>query len=100
MTHIREITRTSQMGCVDGAAIVHVNRAGKGFQCTVAELFRKFHGGQDRGRAWDLSIPTYIRALCGDTLRLNRVIKVQSKGCKPVVKLTLRSGKSVRLTPE
>jgi len=97
---MNNVNQTSQMGCVDGAAIVHVNRARRGFQCTVAKLFRKIHGGQDRGHGWDLSIPTYIRALCGDTLRLNRVIKVQSKGCKPVVKLTLRSGKSVRLTPE
>lgn len=97
---MNNINQTSQMGCVDGAAIVHVNRARKGFQCTVAELFRKFHGEQDRGHGWDLSIPTHIRSLCGDTLRLNRVIKVQSKGRKPVVKLVLRSGKSVRLTPD
>ena len=27
-----------QMGCVDGAAIVHVNRAGKGFKITVGRI--------------------------------------------------------------
>ena len=83
MNNIEETTRTSQMGCVDGAAIVPVNRAGKGFKITVAELFRKFHGEQDRGHGWDLSIPTYIRSLCGDTLRLNRVVKSSQKAVSP-----------------
>ena len=90
----------AEMGCVDGQATIHVNRAGRGFQCTLADLFHKFHGGQTRGRAWDQSIPTHIRSLCDMTLRLNRVVDVLSKGRKPVVKLVLQSGKSVRLTPD
>jgi hypothetical protein len=90
----------AEMGCVDGDAVVHVNRANRGFKLSLAELWRKFHGGQDRGRAWDRSIPTYIRSLCGETLRLNRVLNVLAKGRQPVVRVTLASGRSVRVTAD
>ena len=100
MNHTKLTVRASKIGCVDGNAVVPVNRAGKGFRISLAELYRKLHGEQDRGHEWDLSIPTRIRSLCGDTFRLNNVVNVVSKGRKPVVKLMLRSGKSVRLTPD
>jgi len=94
----------AEMGCIDGAAEVHVNRAGKGFTTTLANLYHKFNGGGTDGgngvRYWDLKIPTCIRSLCGDTLRLNRIVKVLDKGVRLVYKLTLVSGKCLRLTSD
>jgi hypothetical protein len=90
----------AEMGCVDGDAIVHVNRAGKGFTIKLSDLYFKFNGGHTRGRVWDLSVPTYIRSLCGKSLRLNRVWKVLAKGRKPVVRLLLASGKCIRVTAD
>lgn len=90
----------AEMGCVDGDAIVHINRAGRGMKIPLSKLHYKFHGGVDRGRSWNSTIPTYIRSLCGDTLRLNRVMDVLDKGVKPVVLVTLASGKTLRVTPD
>jgi hypothetical protein len=90
----------AEMGCVDGDAVVHVNRAGRGFKMTLRELHHKFHAGKDRGRSWDTSIPTHIRSLKGDTLGLQPVLNVLHKGVKAVVKITLRSGKAIRVTPD
>ena len=92
----------AEMGCVDGEAIVHVNRAKKGFSIVLAELYRKFHGGISgvTKRVWDVNVPTYIRSLVGDVLRLNLIKDVLAKGRKSVVKVSLASGKSIRVTPD
>ena len=89
-----------EMGCVDGEAVVRLNRAGKGFALKLSELHRRFHGGTANGPAWNREIPTMIRSLCDGELRLNRVVDVLDKGVKPVVKMILRSGKVLRLTPD
>lgn len=87
-------------GCIDGEAVVRMNRAGKGFSMKLSDLHRRFNGGSGYGKRWDLNIPTYIRSLCDGELRLNLVSKVLDKGIRPVVKLTLASGKTLRLTPD
>jgi len=90
-----------EMGCVDGEAVVHVNRAGKGFSLTLAELYHRFRGeAPPSGRRWDLSIPTKIRSLCDGELRQHDVRAVLDKGSRPVLRVTLASGKYVRLTPD
>jgi SWI/SNF-related matrix-associated actin-dependent regulator 1 of chromatin subfamily A len=87
-----------EMGCVDGEALVNINRAGKGFRVTLAKAYRRFHG-LDRGNYnWDKSIITYIRSLCGKEIHLNRVIDIVDKGTMPVCRLSLASGKTIRLT--
>lgn len=90
----------AEMGCIDGNAVVHVSHAKRGFSTTIDNLFYKFHGGQSRGKVWDRSIPVYIRSLCDGVLRLNEVKNVIHKGYQNVLKLTLQSGKSIRLTPD
>jgi len=89
-----------EMGCIDGDAIVRINRAGKGFAIKLSALHRRFNGGPGYGKRWDLSIRTYIRSFCDGELRLNPVSRVLDKGIRPVVRITLASGKSLRLTPE
>lgn len=90
----------AEMGCVDGEAVVHVNRAGKGFSIPLRTLFRKFHGHADRGKAWDLSIPTYIRSNCDGVLRLNRVVNVLSQGRKKTLRIKTIRGYDLRVTPD
>lgn len=93
----------AEMGCVSGDAIVHVNRAGRGFKMKLSDLHKKLEESQDHGgrigqRKWDSSIPTMVRSLKGDTLGLHRCVKSLYKGEKETVRVTLKSGKSVVVT--
>lgn len=95
----------AEMGCIDGDAVIHCNRAGRGFKITLADLYEKFntatnHNGKRGQRKWDSSVTTYVRSLKGDVLGLNKIKNVLDKGIKSVLKLTLASGKSVRITPD
>jgi hypothetical protein len=87
------------MGCVDGEAILSVNRAGRGFKVKLADAYNRFHNN-DKRYGWDSSIPTYCRALCGGELRQHLVKNIIDKGVRPVLLLTLKSGKTLRLTPD
>ena len=92
-----------EMGCIDGSAQVRISRAGKGFALSLRDLYSAFHGGKRSAasrRTWNPSIPTYIRSLCDGELRLNLVHDVLDKGERPVVQLTLASGKTLLLTPD
>lgn len=86
------------MGCVDGEAEIRVNRAKRGFVMKLSELYFKFNGGKSRQRSWNLEVPTYVRSLCDGVLRLHKIRGVLDQGIKPVFLLTLKSGKSLRLT--
>jgi len=97
----------AEMGCVDGNAIVRVNRGGRGFSLTLRELCYKFHGGvtswkkiniEPVGRVWDLDIPTYIRGYKGDRLGLIRVKDVLFKGVKKVLQLSIAGGVTLKVT--
>ena len=88
------------MGCIDGAATIHVNRGGKGSNVTLADAYGRFNGLDQENYNWDATIPTYVKSLCGSDLRLHRVRAILDKGIKPVSKLVLSSGKQLRLTPD
>ncbi len=88
------------MGCVDGEAIISYNRAGVTRNMTLAKLHFKFNGGARRGKRWDLSIPTRVKSLCNGTLLLHAIRAVVDQGVKPVVRLRLLSGKTLRLTTD
>ena len=95
----------AEMGCIDGDAIVNCNRARRGFKITLAKLFEKWsskvnYSGKRGQKKWDSSITTYIRSLCDGTFRLNKLVNVLDKGIKPVVRVTLASGKTLRCTPD
>lgn len=87
----------AEMGCVDGAAIVSINRASVGFKLTLADLFRKFHGVKGK---WNRDIPTYIRSRKGNELGLNQIVDVLSKGLKETIVLTTRRGYTITVTPD
>lgn len=95
-------------GCVDGDAIVTVNRAGKGFKIKLKDLVYKFNnetfkyksrGGEYNsiGR-WDKSISTEIRCLHNGILTKKPISGAYNKGIRPVFKIVLDDGKVLRLT--
>jgi SWI/SNF-related matrix-associated actin-dependent regulator 1 of chromatin subfamily A len=88
-------------GCVDGQATLRVNRAGKGFECSIEDAHKRFHGiSGHRNWDWDPSIPTFVRALCNGELRQHRVLDILKQGCKPVVLVTADDGRKIRVTPD
>jgi len=88
------------MGCIDGDALVSLNRAGRGFKVRLKDAYARFHGINTDGRDWDPSIITKGRSLCDGEMRLNRVVNILDKGVRPVVEMVLRSGKVLKLTPD
>lgn len=92
-------------GCVDGNAVITLNRAGKGYTTTLRDLYEKFNdiphvSSNNRKYHWDLSIPTMIRCLHDGELRLKQVVGVYDKGVKAVKRLVLADGKELFLTPD
>lgn len=85
-----------EMGCVDGDAIIHINRAGNGQQMTLATLHKQWQ----RWKSWNRPITTKMRALCDGELRQHEIRDVVFQGNKPVVRVTLTSGKTIRVTPD
>lgn len=98
----RRVLLSGEMGCVCGETMVHINRGGDKYghpqEISLKDLHFKFHGGVTKGPAWNENIPTYIRSLKGDTFGLHRIINTLWQGKKKVVLLTLKSGKSIKLT--
>jgi hypothetical protein len=70
---------------------VRVCRAGRSFECTLAELHAKF-------KAWAPGYSTKIRSLCDGVFRLNDIVDVLDKGIKPVLEVRLASGKKLKAT--
>lgn len=93
----RKSILADDMGCIDGEAIVYVKRKNHGSKkYTLKKLYEKFNGD-----TWSKDIPTFVLSLGKDNrLRFNKIVKVLDKGIKPVVKLTLKSGKTLILTPD
>jgi hypothetical protein len=81
------------MGCIAGDAVVIVNRAGAARRYTLRDLYRKFHGG-----SWNPEIPSRTRSLINGELHLNCITDVIHQGIQPVLKISLASGKWIRVT--
>lgn len=91
------------MGCVAGSTIIPVRRGGLTRYLTIERVFHKLSSTRawSQGRpVWNLSIPTYVKSFCDGELRVNRLIAVIPKGVHAVLRLTLRSGKSILITPD
>lgn len=99
-TKIKSFLLGDQMGCIDGEAVINVNRAGIGKRHKLSDAYKRFHGLDRKNWNWDHEIPTYCRALCDGELRQHRVIDILDKGIKPVVRIEFASGKNLRLTPD
>jgi SWI/SNF-related matrix-associated actin-dependent regulator 1 of chromatin subfamily A len=90
-----------EMGCIEGDALISINRAGKGFKVRMRDLVAKFNGGSVRGNSWDPEIPTMVRSLGeGGVFRLQRLVGAYDKGVRDVVLVELENGASIKMTPD
>lgn len=87
---------TLNLSCVAADTVLNLNRGGKGFKMTIGEVYKRY---SKKGRyKWDLRTPTFVRAKVGDSIKLTRVRSVLYKGYRDTLTLTLKDGKSIRLT--
>jgi len=93
---------TGPAGCVDGNAMVTFIRGGISRKISLRDLFVRFHGGRTPGQAkvWCRDTPTFTKSLVDGLLRVHRIEDVLDRGIRPVVRLALASGKSIRVTPD
>ena len=83
------------MGCIDGDAEIIINRGGNARRYKFRDLYQKFNDG-----TWDRTIPSRTASLINGELRLNTILNVMRRGVMPVLKITLSSGKTIRVTPD
>jgi superfamily II DNA or RNA helicase len=87
-----------QLACVAGDTVLNINRAGGGFARSIARVYEALHGVKAAGRAWDMSIPTYIRSDIGGRAGLHRIQDVVFRGRKQTYEIVLEDNKRLRLT--
>lgn len=86
------------MGCVSGSTVVSLNRAGKGFKATIAEVHERLTGGR---YAWDLGILTYVRSATSEThTGLALLDQSWDSGRKTTYRLATVDGHVLRTTDE
>lgn len=86
-------------GCLSGATIVELNRAGKSFQCDLARLVKMHGGGTAMGKVWDPQIPTRIRMRDADGfIRLGTLVDAYSSGRRETFEVMTASGNRIRAT--
>lgn len=84
-------------GCLTGDSEIVVNRAGKAFRTTLADLVHKFNGGG----GWNSRIPTRIQSVDANGMRrLDEVVRAFPTGRKEVFKVTLEDGKSIKASSD
>lgn len=79
-------------GCLDGSALIAINRGGKGMLLRLSELVAMLRGGKRRGRTWDLSIPTRVRSpQQNGRIVLARIISASESGVQSVYAMSVQS---------
>lgn len=101
----RVVMLDAPTGCLSGETILTINRAGKSFRITLAELCHKFHGGTTpigrglkRQIAWDPDIGTRIQRAEEGIVRLGWIKNVYESGVKPLYRITTQTGRTIRAT--
>jgi hypothetical protein len=99
---------SGEAGCLAGDTEIEINRAGKSFKLTIAELVRKQNGGksiranQKTLVGWDARIPTQVRghSPTDNAIRLYPLAAAVASGVKETFLLRLEGGRSIRATTE
>lgn len=87
-------------GCIQGDALIAINRGGKGWQIKLRDLVTR-HNGEDPRYRWDPKIPTYVQREADDgTVRLALLTNAWRSGVKTTYTVTTDSGRAVRATDE
>lgn len=88
-----------EMGCIDGDAVVGVNRHGKSWKVRLSRLHAMFHG--DQGRYTREERPWFVRCLRDDGgFGLGQVVDVVDSGTRDCVRVTFADGSSLVCTPD
>jgi len=90
---------SGDVGCLQGEAVIQVNRGGKGFAVRLRDLVRRFNGA-DRRYKWDPNIPTYVQREVDGVVRLAPIVAAWESGVKTTFAVTTESGRQVRATDE
>ena len=85
----------AEMGCISGNTVIPVNCGGASTKPTIKELYDSW-----TTQMWKFRDDVFVRSLCGDFIKLNRVMNVLYKGIKKVMTITTSTGKSITLTPD
>ena len=99
----KSILIADEMGCIDGDSVLSFNRGGTGNKkVTIKKAYERFHNLCKRtNHNWIPTIPTKIKSLNSNgILKLNNIKDIIYKGIKNTIKITLKSGKFIILTPD
>jgi len=94
---------SDEMGCLDGEAIVSINRGGATKKIKLKNAYLRFNGLAERKTSnWDKSIITNTRSvdLRENRIRLNEIEAIIYKGKKEVLMIKTESGKELKLTSD
>lgn len=91
---------SDEMGCIAGDTELKIIRRKSSRKISMSKLYHRFNGIKIDRYRWDLQFPTYLRSLKGDAFGYHKIRKVLYKGIKPVIQIKLKSGKSIKLTPD
>ena len=83
------------MGCIDGNALISINRANEEKKIKLKELYFKFNGLNGK---WNKNIPTYASCVINNVFYKRKISGVYYKGKKKVLKITLEDGKELKAT--
>lgn len=84
-------------GCLTGDTLIGVNRAGKSFTLTLADLAQRF---EEKAGRWDAGIETYAQCSIDGFVRLNRIVRAFSTGRKEVFLVRTKQGLQIRATKD
>lgn len=80
-------------GCLAGDTVLSLNRGGRGFQMSIAEVVR-------RQGNWDANIPTQVARADNGVRRLAVMSNAWYSGVKQTYEVTTSTGRSIRATDE
>lgn len=93
----------AKTGCIHGGADMVVNRGGKSFHITLADLVHMQNGGgrgKGGSKTWDLSIPTRVQREVDGQVRLGTIKHAWFSGDKQTYTVTTETGRTIRATDE
>jgi len=92
---------SDDMGCIDGDAMITVNRGGNSRKYKLSDAYNGFNGlRSNKCHNWDKNIKTNIRCLKDGIFGLNSVKDIKYSGKKECIEIETKSGKSLKLTPD
>lgn len=82
-------------GCLSGDSLIGLNRAGRGYARSIRSAFEA-----QTDRRTDRTIPTRIRSMVDNHVRLNSISGIVYSGPKNTSELLLENGYKLRATPD